>query len=128
MRKRKSYSPRKIGSCLACACLLIALGAGPACARTTEHHLINMGRDVLNVIASPVKALLIKGPQAVKRMYAYEVYEREKPEDRGLLRYKLFAILSAPAVEVKSLIDGLVESVNYGGKFGKEFLSIPFSD
>jgi len=61
-------------------------------------------------------------------MYKYEVYEREKPEKRRLLRYKLFAIISAPAVEIKTVIDGIVDSAAYSGKFCKELLSIPFSD
>jgi len=97
-------------------------------AYTTEHHLVNMGRDLLNVVAFPLKAIFILGPQEIKTMYKYEVYEREKPEKRGLLRYKLFAVWSAPAVELRTVIDGLVNSVAAGGKFFKEFLSIPFSD
>ena len=97
-------------------------------AYTTPHHLVNMGRDILNVISSPIKALFYKGPQNVKKMYKYEVCEREKPEKRGLLRYKLFAIISAPAVEIKTVIDGIVDSAAYSGKFCKELLSIPFSD
>jgi hypothetical protein len=99
-----------------------------AFAYSTEHHLVNMGRDLLNVIASPVKGALFQGPANIKKMYDYEVHGREKPEKRGLLRYKLFALWSAPAVELKAIIDGLVSSVSYAGSFCKEFLSIPFSD
>lgn len=97
-------------------------------AYTPTHHLVNMGRDLLNVLASPFKAIFIKGPKEVKKMYDYEVHGREKPEKRGLLRYKLFAIWSAPAVEIKSVLDGVVDSVSYAGKFCKELLSLPFSD
>ncbi|MFH1655031.1 MAG: hypothetical protein ABH954_00260 [Candidatus Omnitrophota bacterium] len=100
----------------------------PSFAYTTIHHFVNMGRDILNAASAPVKAVFINGPKNVKKMYEYEVYEREKPEKRNLLRYKLFAIISAPAVEMKALIDGVVDSVTYTGKFCKEFLSIPFSD
>jgi len=107
---------------------LILFLSGESYGYTTEHHLVNMGRDLLNVVASPLKGLFINGPQDVKKMYKYEVDEREKPEKRGLLRYKIFAIWSAPAVELKAIIDGLVNSVASGGKFFKEFLSIPFSD
>ena len=104
------------------------LFAARAHAYTTEHHLINMGRDLLNVVASPVKAALKQGPEDVRKMYQYEVYEREKPEKRGRFRYKLFALLSAPAVELKAIIDGTVQSVSFAGSFCKELLSIPFSD
>jgi hypothetical protein len=97
-------------------------------AYTTTHHLVNMGRDVLNIIASPVKSIFINGPREVKKMYQYEVHEREKPEKRHLLKHKLFAFWSAPAVETKSIIDGIVDSARFSGKFFKEFLSIPFSD
>jgi hypothetical protein len=87
-----------------------------------------MGRDLLNVIASPVKAAFKEGPKDVRTMYQHEVYEREKPEKRGLIRYKLFALFRAPAVELKAIIDGAVTSVSHVGSFCKEFLSIPFSD
>ena len=102
--------------------------ATPSFAYTTAHHFVNMGRDILNVISSPFKAIFLNGPKNVKKMYKYEVYEREKPEKRNVFRYKLFAIISAPAVEMKALIDGIVDSCTYTGKFCKEFLSIPFSD
>ncbi len=118
---------KKIISIILLFCLFITF-SGRCFAYTTPHHLVNMGRDILNVISSPFKALFYKGPQNVKKMYKYEVYEREKPEKRGLLRYKFFAIISAPAVEVKTFIDGIVESAAYSGKFCKELLSIPFSD
>jgi hypothetical protein len=102
--------------------------SGKSYAYTTEHHLVNMGRDVLNVVFSPLKGAFIQGPHDIKKVYNYEVYEREKPEKRGLLRYKIFAVCSAPAVELKAIIDGAVNSVTSAGKFFKESLCIFFSD
>ncbi|MCU0650865.1 MAG: hypothetical protein MUC52_01345 [Candidatus Omnitrophica bacterium] len=97
-------------------------------AYTTEHHAVNMSRALANMVAAPVKAVFISGPKAIKEMYTYEVHEREKEEKRAQLRHKLYAIISAPAVETKAAIDGVVNTVTYAGKFFKEFLSIPFCD
>jgi len=108
--------------------LIFLLYSPHAWAYTPEHHLVNMGRDLLNVIASPVKAVFKEGPKNIRKMYEYEVYGREKPEKRGLIRYKLFALFRAPAVGLKAIIDGAVSSVSYAGSFCKELLSIPFSD
>ncbi|MFA6384664.1 MAG: hypothetical protein WCY10_04755, partial [Candidatus Omnitrophota bacterium] len=94
----------------------------------TEHHLVNMSRDLANIVAAPVKAVFLNGPRAVKKMYQYEVHGQEKPEKRRLLHHKIYSIVSAPAVETKAVIDGVVSSVTFAGKFLKEFLSIPFSD
>jgi hypothetical protein len=107
---------------------LVFLLCHSACAYTTEHHVVNMSRDLVNMIAAPFKAVFLKGPQAVKKMYHYEVHGREKPENRRQLLHKMYAIVSAPAVETKAVIDGVVSSVIFAGKFFKEFLSIPFSD
>lgn len=109
-----------------CTCLLLL--SSRADAYVTEHHLVNMSRDAANIIAAPVKAIFINGPKAIKKMYRYEVHEQEKPEKRHLLHHKIYSIVSAPAVETKAVIDGVVSSVTYAGKFLKEFLSIPFSD
>ena len=111
--------------CAAVFCLFIS---GGVYAYTPEHHLINMGRDVLNILASPVKGVFLKGPADVSAMYQAEVYGREKPEKRGKFRYRMFALWSAPAVECKAIIDGLVDCGRFTGKFFKELLSIPFSD
>jgi hypothetical protein len=110
------------------ALILCLFACADSSAYTTEHHLVNMSRDLSNMIAAPVKAVFINGPKAVKKMYKYEVRKREKPEKRDLLRYKLYAVASAPAVETKAIIDGVVSSVTFAGKFLKEFLSIPFCD
>jgi len=87
-----------------------------------------MSRNLANVLAAPVKAVFINGPKAVKKMYHYEVHGREKPEKRRLLCHRIYSVVSAPAVEAKAVIDGVVSSVTFAGKFCKEFLSIPFSD
>ena len=117
----------RLNRILITTCLFLTL-TSPSFAYTTPHHFVNMGRDLLNVVVSPVKAVFVNGPKNVKKMYKYEVYERERPEKRKLFRYKLFAIISAPAVEIKALIDGIVDSISYSGKFCKEFLSLTFSD
>ena len=117
---------KTIATVLLCAfiCSLPARGH----AYTTEHHLINMGRDLSNIAASPVKGVFTNGPREVKKMFRYEVFEQEKPENNKRLRSVLFALWSSPSVEIKSIVDGIVDSSRYTGKFIKEFLSIPFSD
>ena len=97
-------------------------------AYTTEHHLVNMSRHLANMIGAPVKALFIEGPQEIRKMYTYEVREREKPEKRDRLFRKLYALMSAPVVATKKLVDGATTSVTYAGKFISEFFSIPFCD
>jgi hypothetical protein len=110
------------------ASAVILLLCPAAHAYVTEHHLVNMSRDAANIVAAPFKALFINGPRAIKNMYRYEVHEQEKPEKRRLMHHRLYSIVSAPAVETKAAIDGVVSSVTFAGKFLKEFLSIPFSD
>lgn len=61
----------------------------------TEHHLVNMSRHLANMIGAPVKALFIEGPQEIRKMYTYEVREREKSEKRHRLFRKLYALMSA---------------------------------
>lgn len=99
-----------------------------ACAYSARHHLINMGRNLVELVFSPLYGVFIKGPKNIKEAYEYEVYGSEKPEKRGLLRKKLFAIWRSPGEEMKGSIDGLVDSAKAGGQFLKEFLSIFFSD
>jgi hypothetical protein len=109
-------------------CLFICSLPARCHAYTTEHHLINMGRNLLNIVASPIKGVFINGPREVKKKFRYEVFEQENPENNKRLGSFLFALWSSPAVEVKSIVDGIVDSSCYAGKFIKEFLSIPFSD
>jgi hypothetical protein len=108
--------------------VFLALPIYPSFASSNRHHAINMGKGLVDVIAKPLNGIFIQGPKDVKQMYRYEVWEREDESKRGLFKYKLFAIWSAPAVEIKAIIDGLVKGVSSAGQFFKEFLSIPFSD
>lgn len=107
---------------------LIVFISCPAYAYSIRQHLINMGRNLMEVTFSPLYGMFFKGPHNVKEAYNYEVWGREKPEKNGLFRYKLFALWRAPAEETKGIIDGLVDSVKAGGQFSKELLSIFFSD
>lgn len=108
--------------------LIIFVSSGPLYAHSIRHHLINMGRNSVECVLSPLHGMFIKGPKNIKQAYDYEVYGSEDPEKKGLLRKKLFAIWRSPGEEVKGIIDGLVDSVKAGGQFLKEFLSIFFSD
>ena len=96
--------------------------------QSARHHVINMGRNTLKVVSAPLKGVFITGPQNIKKAYTYEVWERENPTKRGLLRYKVFALWRAPGEEIKGVIDGLVESIQAGGNLLKNFLSLFFSD
>jgi hypothetical protein len=97
-------------------------------ASSTRHHLINMGKRLIECVSYPLRGVFIKGPANIKAAYQYEVHGREKPEDRGLLRYKLFAIWRSPGEEVKGIIDGLVDGIKSGGQSLKELISIFFGD
>lgn len=101
---------------------------GRAYALSGRHHLINTCKNLGQAVMAPFYGLLIKGPKNVKQAYKYEVWEREKPEKRGLLRYKMFGLWRAPGEESKGIIDGLTESINFQGQALKEFISIFFSD
>lgn len=106
----------------------IFLIAYPAYAHSTRQHLIDMGRDLIETAFSPLYGAFVKGPHNIKEEYSYEVWGREKPEDRGLLRYKIFALWRAPGELMKGVIDGVVGSAKSGGEFFKEFISIFFGD
>lgn len=118
----------KLNKILIIVTLIIILCFSNAYAYSIRHHLINMGKNLVEVVLSPLYGLFIKGPMNIKKAYNYEVYGREKPEKRGLLRYKLFAIWRSPGEQIKGTIDGLVDSVKSAGQFSKELLSIFFSD
>ncbi|MCK4249189.1 MAG: hypothetical protein KAV18_04860 [Candidatus Omnitrophica bacterium] len=104
------------------------LAAEDALALSTVHHTINIFKDLGMMAVSPLKGVLVTGPSNVKKAYIYEVYEREDVEDRGLLKYKLFGIWRAPGEELKGIVSGVVEGVDYGGQAIKEFASIFWSD
>jgi hypothetical protein len=90
--------------------------------------MIDTGKNLARLAISPLKGAFVIGPKYVKDAYQYEVYGLEKPEKRGRLRNKLFAIYRAPAEETKGIIDGLVDGVKAGGRALKEFISIFFGD
>ena len=107
---------------------LIIFTSGSAGAHSIRHHLIDMGKNLTELTFSGLYGTFIKGPRNIKEAYNYEVYGSEKPEKRGLLRKKLFALWRSPGEEMKGIIDGLVDSAKATGQFLKEFLCIFFSD
>lgn len=108
--------------------VLLVFFSEKAEAYSMRHHLINMTRNIIRAGFSPLYGAFIKGPQNIKKAYTYEVWEKEKPEKRGLWRYRFFAFWRTPGEMTKGIIDGLVESIEATGEFLKEFLSIFFSD
>jgi hypothetical protein len=110
------------------AIALTLLITSPVEAHSIRHHLIDMGKNLVILSASPLYGLFIKGPRNIKEAYRYEVYGSENPQKQGLLRKKAFALWRSPGEEAKGIIDGLVDSLKAGGQFLKEFLSIFFSD
>lgn len=119
---------RKLNRILIIIALIISVSCLQTEAYSTRHHLINMGKNTVKIAFSPLYGLFIKGPKNIKEAYRYEVYGSDKPEKRGLLRKKLFALWRSPGEAAKGLIDGLTDSAAAGGQFLKEFLSIFFSD
>jgi hypothetical protein len=109
-------------------CVSLSSPEGILYAHSIRHHTINMGKDLAEVVTAPLYGTFIQGPKNIKKAYEYEVHQREKPEKRGLLRYKLLAIWRAPGEEMKGIIDGVVDSIEASGNFLKEFISIFWSD
>lgn len=99
-----------------------------AYALSTRHHLINAVKDLISVVFAPLKGIFITGPQNIKNAYKYEVYGREKPEDRLTHKGRLFAFWRAPGEETKGIISGIVETVDYTGKVLWELISIFWGD
>ena len=97
-------------------------------AHSARHHLIKATKGIIGAAFSPLYGILIQGPKNIKEAYTYEVYQREKPEKRGQLRYKLFGIWRAPGEEVKGIIDGISDTVTHSTTSLKELVSILFSD
>lgn len=126
MKKRTFLKQITLYALLGLFCL--AWAQPEAYALSARHHVYNMGRSLTKAVVAPVRAAFITGPKEIRETWRYEVRNREQPEDRGKFRYKLFAIWRAPADEVKAILDGGVESVQETANFGKEFLSIFFSD
>ena len=48
-----------------------------AYALSARHHLINTGKNLIKMVVSPFKGILVTGPKNIKKAYRYEVYERE---------------------------------------------------
>ena len=119
---------KKLSRSLIIITLIIFVYSHQARAHSIRHHLIDMGKNLVRLTISPIYGTFIKGPKNIKEAYNYEVYGSEKPEKRGILRKKLFALWRSPGEEAKGIIDGVVDSVKAGGQFLKEFISIFFSD
>lgn len=119
---------RKLSKIILVITLTTFVFCNQASAHSIRHHLIDMGKSLVRLTFSPLYGLCIKGPKNIKAAYEYEVYGSEKPEERGLLRKKLFALWRSPGEEAKGIIDGLVDSAVASGQFLKGFLSIFFSD
>ncbi|HIE43547.1 MAG TPA: hypothetical protein EYP78_01960 [Candidatus Omnitrophica bacterium] len=108
--------------------VLSFVGANFVYPLSARHHLINMGKSLIEMGTSPLYEVFIRFPQRIKEVYEYEVWGREKPEKRGYLRYKIFFLWRIPGELLKAVIEGAVGMVNAGGKFLKEAVSIFFSD
>ena len=119
---------KKINKVLILTLLIVTLYCNQVSAYSTRHHIINMGRNLIKSVFAPLYGFFVKGPKDIKDAYEYEVYGSDKPEKRGLLRQKLFAIWSSPGIETKAIIDGSVDSVSAAGGILKEFLNIFISD
>jgi len=119
---------KKLSRIIIIMALVISLCSRQVFAHSIRHHIIDMGKNLVKLTLSPLYGVFVQGPKNIKEAYTYEVYGSEKPEKRGLLWKKAFAIWRSPGEETKGIIDGLVDSVKAGGDFLKEFLSIFFSD
>lgn len=120
---------RSLGLCgVALLVCLVLLPAPPALALSTVHHLYNISRRLVEVAGGPLYGAFVQGPKNVKKTYVSEVWEQEKPENRGLLRQKLFAVWRAPGEEVKAIGDGVADSVSSANRAFKELVSIFFGD
>ncbi len=108
--------------------LLLLCFVSPVHAKSVRGHLIESGKELVNVVVSPVKGLVYTGPRNIKNAYTYEVYGREKEEKRGRFRYKMFAIWRAPGEELKATVSGITEGVTSLGKALNEVASVIFSD
>jgi len=97
-------------------------------AHSVRHHLIDMGKSLAKMSTYFFYATFVEGPRNIKKAWQYEVEEREKPEKRGLLRYKIFAIWRAFGEEMKAMVKGVTGSIKAAGNALEELISIFFSD
>ena len=100
---------------------IFSLNAPCAYSLSCRHHLINAGKNFIQMLISPVRGIFVTGPENVASAYRCEAYEDETPN-------KFFGVWRAPGEELKGVLDGLVKTVDYGRKFLWELISIPFSD
>ena len=107
---------------------LILLPCQAAFSRSTPHHLYNISRRLAVTAGAPFYGIFIQGPKNIKEAWQGEVWEQEKPEKRGKLKYKMAAVLRAPGEETKGIIDGITSSVSSFGTALKEFVSIFLGD
>ncbi len=118
---------RKIISCIGIGIILL-YSPLPVYAKSVRGHLFEMGDALCGIVKEPLRGAFISGPENIKKAYMYEVHQREKPEKRGLLRYRLLAFWRAPGEEAKGIVDGCVKGVESLGTMSKECISIFFSD
>ena len=97
-------------------------------AHSARHHLIDMGKNLAKMSTYFFYATFVEGPRNIKKAWQYEVEGREKPEKRGLFRYKIFAVWRAFGEEMKAMVKGVAGSVKAAGSALEEFISIFFSD
>ena len=97
-------------------------------ALSPPHHLYNISRRLCEVVGAPIYGVFFQGPKNIKEAYVSEVWEQEKPENRGQLHRKLFALWRAPGEEAKGIIKGITDSVSSLGQAGTELISLFFGD
>ena len=100
----------------------------PAFCRSTPDHLYRISRRLVATAGAPLYGIFVQGPKNVKEAWQEEVWEQEKPENRGKLKHKMAGIWRAPGEEAKGIIDGITSSVSNFGTALKEFVSIFFGD
>lgn len=108
--------------------LILLFVPGPVQARSTPHHIYNISRRLCETVGGPFYGVFVQGPKNIKETWQAEVWEQEKPEKRGKLQYKLFAVYRAPGEEAKGIIKGITDSVVSLGKACTELISIFFGD
>jgi hypothetical protein len=69
-----------------------------AYALSTPHHLYVISRKLVETVGGTFYGIFVQGPKNVKTAYHAEVWEQEKPEKRGKLKYKTVGVLRAPGV------------------------------
>ncbi|MDP3921042.1 MAG: hypothetical protein Q8R76_09605 [Candidatus Omnitrophota bacterium] len=68
MRPMRNVTITRIGFCL------LMLQSSSAYALSARHHLYNMGRSLVRVVAAPLEGVVVKGPKNIAHTYEYEVW------------------------------------------------------